>query len=204
MSEIFLSIIERIKEIKHLHSDAQVAKALDMTKNNLYAFKNRPSLPLKQIHAFCSREGVKLEYLIEGKPPVYGEDPGPWPKIPGHGTGTRIGEQPPPYHPNNAMAPGAPNITPHPSTLPTTRTQDLLSKTAAIIGSQTPFAYALKSNIEAFSRGLALERDLAAYRAMLNAHTSTIEHQNKIIEEQNIRLNTFEDRLRSMENKKAG
>jgi hypothetical protein len=119
-----------------------------------------------------------------------------------HGIG--IGEQQASYAQNNAMEPAAPDISTLPHLPSVNIEQDLLSKTAAIIGSQTPFAYALKSNIEAFSRGLALERDLAAYRAMLNAHTSTIEHQTKIIEEQNIRLNTFEERLRSMETKKAG
>lgn len=124
----------------------------------------------------------------------------------GHGsmtTGVSIGEQQLPYQPS-ITAPTAPDITTLPHLPPISITEDLLSKTANIIDSQTPFASALKSNIEAFSRGLSLERDLAAYRAMLNQHTTTIEHQNKIIEEQNIRLNTFEERLKSMEEKKAG
>lgn len=74
MNELFLDIIKRIKEIKNLHTDIEVAKVLKMTKNNLYSFKNRPSLPLKQIHAFCSQEGFRIEYIVEGKLPAYETD----------------------------------------------------------------------------------------------------------------------------------
>jgi hypothetical protein len=143
MNELFLDIIKRIKDIKGLDTDTKVAEALDMTKNNLYAFKGRPSLPLKQIHTFCSREGVRLEYIINGTLPIYGSEPGPMPKIPGYGTGIYIGESQSPY-------------------TQTVKISDpLIQKTAAILESPTIFSHALKSNIEAFHHALTCEQKLA-------------------------------------------
>jgi hypothetical protein len=71
MDKHFVSVIKRIKEIKGLHTDAQVAKALGITKNNLYASKTRDSLPLKHLHGFCLNENIRLDYLLTGALPIY-------------------------------------------------------------------------------------------------------------------------------------
>lgn len=165
-----------------------IAALLNITPQNLNGYIDRGTF-INLIQEEALKRGININWIITGQ--------GSMTSV------ASIGEQQHPYHPSTT-APAAPDISTIPHLPSVSIEQDLLSKTAAIIGSQTPFAYALKSNIEAFSRGLALEHDLAAYRAMLNSHTTTIEHQNKIIEEQNTRLNTFEERLRSMEDKKEG
>jgi biotin operon repressor len=172
-------------------SKRELAKALKISPSNLNNKMNSGSIRTLLIDVAINNN-VNVEWLLTGQGSMSA----------GHGTGTHIGEQQPPYHQN--VAQHAPDMTPFPSILPTTRTQDLLSKTAAIIESRTLFSDALKSNIEAFSVGLTLERDLAASRAMLNSHTTTIEQQGKMIEDQNTRMNTIEEKLRSMETKKAG
>ena len=72
-----------------------------------------------------------------------------------------------------------------------------LTMTAAIIGTPSIFATALKSNIEAFHSGIRLQQELAAARAMLTIHDEQIKSQRD-------RMNTLEDLIRRKEDKKAG
>lgn len=72
-----------------------------------------------------------------------------------------------------------------------------LTMTAAIIGTPSIFATALKSNIEAFHSGIRLQQELAAARAMLTIHDEQIKTQRD-------RMNTLEDLIRQKEDKKAG
>jgi len=74
---------------------------------------------------------------------------------------------------------------------------DYLTMTAAIIGTPSIFATALKSNIEAFHSGIRLQQELAAARAMLTIHDEQIKSQRE-------RMNTLEDLIRQKEDKKAG
>jgi len=74
---------------------------------------------------------------------------------------------------------------------------DYLTMTAAIIGTPSIFATALKSNIEAFHSGIRLQQELAAARAMLTIHDEQIKSQRD-------RMNTLEDLIRQKEDKKAG
>ena len=71
-----------------------------------------------------------------------------------------------------------------------------LTMTAAIIGTPSIFATALKSNIEAFHSGIRLQQELAAARAMLTIHDEQIKSQRD-------RMNTLEDLIRRKEDKKA-
>lgn len=186
------SIIERAKEAFGARNQEHLAEIFGILPSDFSKRKKSGTLT-KLIEKEAYRRHISYDWIRTG----HGS------KSVGHGTGPFIGEQDPSYQVN--MAQTAPDITPiHPSSLPVTRTQDLLSKTAAIIESRTLFADALKSNIEAFHVGLSLQQDLAASRAMLIQHTSIIEKQNQTIEEQNTRMNTIEERLRSMEQKKAG
>lgn len=72
-----------------------------------------------------------------------------------------------------------------------------LTMTAAIIGTPSIFATALKSNIEAFHSGIRLQQELAAARAMLTIHDEQLKSQRE-------RMNTLEDLIRQKEDKKAG
>lgn len=74
---------------------------------------------------------------------------------------------------------------------------DYLTMTAAIIGTPSIFATALKSNIEAFHSGIRLQQELAAARAMLTIHDEQLKSQRE-------RMNTLEDLIRQKEDKKAG
>jgi hypothetical protein len=130
MNELFLLAIKRIKEIKNLHTDTQVAEVLGITKNNLYAFKNRNTLPVKHIHTFCSREGIRFEYIVDGTMPVYDKE-----------VSAPISEAQQPYSANH-------------------KTSDLLIKTASVLESTTVFSGALKSNIEAFHTAIRFEAEL--------------------------------------------
>jgi len=67
MSKDFIHIIERIKEIKKLPSEAAVAKELGLSKENLYGYKNRGKIPLSAILLFCEREGISPTYLLWGE-----------------------------------------------------------------------------------------------------------------------------------------
>ena len=64
MEEKYFQVIEKIKKMKHLDSVAAVAKELGMSRNNLYNYEKRKSLPMKALHSFCVREGISLDSLL--------------------------------------------------------------------------------------------------------------------------------------------
>jgi hypothetical protein len=153
-SETFSDIIERIKDIKHLRSDAQVAKALNMSRNDLYGFKRRKTIPHDALHEFCKNAGININYIMNGTLPIYEQDvhkPGAAP----------ISEQQQPYS----------NSANH-------KTSDLLIKTASVLESTTVFSGALKSNIEAFHTAIRFEAELNH----ANQKISDLENKMKAIE----------------------
>ena len=135
MNQQYLDIINKIKDIKHLHSDSQVAKVLNMTRNNLYAFKNRTNLPLKQLHTFCSQEGIRIDYLINGTLPIY------------ESNASGIAEPQPAY----ARAVGE---------SPPLDVGELIKQAHAVLTSDTGFKNALELNIKEFYRGVKMEETL--------------------------------------------
>jgi peptidoglycan hydrolase CwlO-like protein len=151
-SETFSDIIERIKDIKHLRSDAQVAKALNMSRNDLYGFKRRKTIPHDALHEFCKNEVININYIMNGTLPIYEQDvhkPGAAP----------ISEPQQPYSSNH-------------------KTSDLLIKTASVLESTTVFSGALKSNIEAFHTAIKFEAELDD----ANRKISDLENKMKQIE----------------------
>lgn len=180
-------IIERAMVAFKVRKKEHLADLLGISASDFSGRKRRGTL-IKLIEKEAFKRNISYDWIKTGEGSMT--------------AGSGIGEQQAPYSQN--MAQHAPDITPLPSSLPVTRTQDLLSKTAAIIESRSLFSDALKSNIEAFHVGLSLQQDLAASRAMLNQHTTLIEKQSKIIEDQESRMNTVEEKLKSMETKKAG
>jgi len=100
-----------------------------------------------------------------------------------------VAESPGPYAPTPPAQPAPQPTDPPPDSY--------LSMTAAVLNTNSIFSSALRSNIEAFHSSIKLQQDLAAARAMLNIHDSKIKAQTE-------RLNTLEDLIKRMEEKKAG
>jgi len=208
-SIILSDIIQRIKDIKRLKSDAQVANQLNMTRNDLYGFQRRKTLPLKNIHDFCTREGIRLEYIINGVMPVHGNDPGPWPKIPGHGFGTRI---------NNETQPDSQIVRElQPDYSSETPPDILLQQTAKVLHTKSVYKDALDSNIKAFHAAVEMQEELNITKAKLAQCIDLINKQQVTIQEQKHEMediktefqqeihslkeamNTMQDRLKSMD-----
>ena len=149
-SELIADILKRIKDIKHLTSDAQVAKVLDMTRNNLYGFKKRKKIPNDALQIFCSHEKIRLDYIINGTLPIYEYQTGQGEmhKI----QAIPVAESSAAYHSTPAT-----NIE---------ENLELINKTSQILNSRTIYYSALRSNIEAFHHALVCEEklDLASQR----------------------------------------
>lgn len=69
-SESFLKIVERIKQIKRLHSDTDVSKLLGMSVTALANRKYRDSIPYQEIISFCEEENISMAWLLTGKEPM--------------------------------------------------------------------------------------------------------------------------------------
>jgi hypothetical protein len=71
MSENILDIIERIKKLKDVHSDAKVSDCLGFKeRRGLQYYKDTNTIPYEYLVRFAQKEGVSLEWLIgaEEKP----------------------------------------------------------------------------------------------------------------------------------------
>jgi hypothetical protein len=66
MSIKIIDIIERIKTLKGLHYDVEVAKILGISKENLYNHKSKNAIPYERLIALCEREGIPIVYLLYG------------------------------------------------------------------------------------------------------------------------------------------
>ncbi len=60
-------IIEKIKNIRGLHTDTEVAKELKMTIQNLNGYKQRGTLPIKAISDFCLRNNILINDILTGE-----------------------------------------------------------------------------------------------------------------------------------------
>ncbi len=63
------AIIDRIKEIKKLNSDLDVAEILGISRTALAERKRRSSIPFEEIIRFSDKEGLSHEWLLTGKGP---------------------------------------------------------------------------------------------------------------------------------------
>ena len=70
----FNEIISRIKEIKNLYYDSDVAKLLGYTKNAFAERKRRNSVPQDKLELFCEREHININWLLTGEGPKYREE----------------------------------------------------------------------------------------------------------------------------------
>lgn len=63
----FDECLERIKSLKGLKYDYQVAELLGLTKSALAERKSRNSLPLDKINIFCERNAVNMGWMLTGE-----------------------------------------------------------------------------------------------------------------------------------------
>jgi len=130
MNKNISEIVERIRKIKNLPSDAQVANLLGTTRGNLSNHKRKGTVPLDKVLSFCEREGFSVEYIL-------------------YGIGT-------PHLHRHAEMPGQQGIPPNTTQLPSSVSDPdikfslLLAKTMNILKSGTKYARGLESSIEVF------------------------------------------------------
>jgi transcriptional regulator with XRE-family HTH domain len=60
-------VLERIKVLKNIKKDADLAKMLGVEPNTVTTWRKRGSLPYEKIIAFCEREKVSLDALFMGE-----------------------------------------------------------------------------------------------------------------------------------------
>jgi len=77
MAKNILEIVDRIKKLKGIKKDSQVAMALKMTSTALYNHKIRQSIPYEALSTFCEENNVSLDWLLtgEGKMKMEKEEP---------------------------------------------------------------------------------------------------------------------------------
>lgn len=71
MANNILEILSRIKELKGLKTDREVASFLGMTKTALSNHKTRGTIPYEKISTACELLGVYLDWLLTGESPKY-------------------------------------------------------------------------------------------------------------------------------------
>lgn len=64
-------IIEDIKNLKKLGTDGDVANLLDIKPKTLASSKARNSIPFFELTAFCSKEGISLNWLLTRTGPAF-------------------------------------------------------------------------------------------------------------------------------------
>ena len=64
---ILEDILKRIQKHCNLHTDAEVADRLNMSKQELYGFKKRNKVPYRHIMHLCHEETMSTDYLLWGK-----------------------------------------------------------------------------------------------------------------------------------------
>lgn len=139
-SELFADILGRIKNIKGLHSDAQVAKTLNMTRNNLYGFKKRGKIPHEQIQKFCAAEGIRIDYVMSGIGPV-------------HDQPVSTIAEPSDAYPKNHLRRGDDNSQ--------IRISDILQKVTYIMESNTPHKNAIVMAVDACYQSVRADEKVA-------------------------------------------
>ena len=66
MPKNILEIIERLKNITGIESDAKLANILGMSETALYNHKNRSSIPYKQLSEYCEKKNISFDWLLTG------------------------------------------------------------------------------------------------------------------------------------------
>ncbi len=67
MGRDFHSIIERIKQVKSLRFDSQIADLLGFSQKALTARKRTNSIPVDKLKVFCTQESINYHWLATGE-----------------------------------------------------------------------------------------------------------------------------------------
>ncbi len=133
MKEDISKIIERIKKLKHIDSDAKVAELLGMERSGLYGHIKKKTIPYKRLSAFSQQEGIPIAYILYGEGAPHSSES---------------------YTPDNHA------LSQHESPVMHPRFNELMGKTIKIINSHSGFARVLETNIDAFNSALIAIEDL--------------------------------------------
>lgn len=68
--QTFIQIIEKIKKIKGITLDYEVADLLNISKKAFAADKKRDSLPFEELSAFCRTENISINWLLYNEGPM--------------------------------------------------------------------------------------------------------------------------------------
>jgi len=68
-------IISRIKKLKGLSNDKEVADILEISPNSLTNHKVRGTVPYKKLITFCVVSGISTDWLLQGKGEMYSDKP---------------------------------------------------------------------------------------------------------------------------------
>lgn len=63
-------ILDSIKVLKGLKTDAQLARLFSVKPNVLSTWRSRNTVPYKELIAFCEQEGLNLSAILSGKGPL--------------------------------------------------------------------------------------------------------------------------------------
>lgn len=69
MQKHFSDIVDRLKKLKGLKTDGDVALELGISKGALSNHKTRDTIPFEALYTFCDRESISLDYLLTGVGP---------------------------------------------------------------------------------------------------------------------------------------
>ena len=63
-------ILDKLKHHLRVHTDAEVASYLDLTKQDLYRYKKDGKIPYNHLMKFCKMESVSTDWLLMGREQV--------------------------------------------------------------------------------------------------------------------------------------
>lgn len=86
MEKNIFEIVDRLRSLKGLRTDAEVASALDMTTTALSNHKTRRSIPYEALSTFCDNEKVSLDWLLTGEGGIKRGEKGERPQMAAEGS----------------------------------------------------------------------------------------------------------------------
>lgn len=163
ISKDMIDIINRIKYVKKLQSDSDVAKALDISKANLSSYKVNKKIPFKAISDFCTREGILINFILYGTMPIYKHEVV-----------------------QSEIPSGQIRLTAYPPTTSTaspseTTIGDLVTKTITVLESKSEYSHILRNSIETCYKAMTCETELAAAKQKINQLENLMEETKETL-----------------------
>jgi hypothetical protein len=169
--QTFSEIVEKIKELKGLKYDYEVAELLVIKQNTLSTNKTRNSIPIKKITAFCRKENIPIDKLLTGsKSVIYKE-----------GNGEK-----------NSTIKEADSLD-YKGQEPARdfKITNAIKMCSYVLESETPYAVALYHNLVGFERAVKNELEH-------NTCKADLEKANKTVSEMRTRMDGMEEEFKKM------